>query len=267
MKYKISEVAKMLGITSEAIRYYEEQNIIKPSKSDSSGYRSYSVWDIHALLHARAYRQYGYSLSETADLINNCAIEEIISNLEKKTTDIEREVAYTKKLLKSIKQMQIIIADTNNQLGKYSIEKRPAMYRLENEDQYVMISDPKIKKVSSLWVKHTPFVFTSARWTKEDYEQGNSKHYFGLCVEEQFADFLPEDKPAYISYVPEQPCLYTAIESRPSIALTPQRLTPAVEYMKSQGMTLSGDIISRVVNYRKATDEYVNCHQVWLPFD
>ncbi|ABA89422.1 helix-turn-helix transcriptional regulator, MerR family [Syntrophotalea carbinolica DSM 2380] len=267
MKYKISEVAKMLGITPEAIRYYEQQNIIKPSKSDSSGYRSYSVWDMHALLHARSYRQYGFTLSETADLINNCDLEDIIGKLQDKTTELEKEAAYALSLVKSIHHMQEIMADAETFIGKYRIEQRPAMYRLDNEDQYVLIKDPQIKKETCRWIEHVPFVFTSARWTKEEYEQGGKKHYFGLCIEEEFADFLPDDLPPYITYLPSRSCVYTVIQSCPSKRLTPQRLQPAIAYMREQGMSLTGDIISRVVNYRKTTDEYVNYHQVWLPFE
>ncbi|ABA89421.1 helix-turn-helix transcriptional regulator, MerR family [Syntrophotalea carbinolica DSM 2380] len=267
MKYKISEVSKMFGITSEAIRYYEEQHIIKPSKSDSSGYRNYNVWDIHALLQARAYRRYGYSLSETADLINNSEIGDIVDSLEEKTAQIEKEMIFYQHLLSSIKQMKQINADADASLDKFRIEQRPAMYRLENEGQYVLNADPQIKKVTRKWIEHVPFVFTSARWTREECEQKGSSHYFGLCIEEQYADFLPEEKPAYISYIPSQPCVYTVIQSRPSIALTPQRLSPAIEYMHSQGMQLTGDVISRVVNYRKGAKEYVNYHQIWLPFE
>lgn len=267
MKYKISEVSKMFGITSEAIRYYEGQDIIKPLKSDSSGYRNYNVWDIHALLQARAYRRYGYTLSETAQLINNSEIGDIVSSLEEKTEEIEKNLSFYTNLLQSIKQMKEINADADEYLGQFRVAQRPAMYRLENEGQYVLNSDPHIKKVTRTWIEHVPFVFTSARWTKEEYEKGGPNHYFGLCVEEQYADFLPEEKYPYISYIPSRPCVYTVIKSRPSITLTPQRLSPAIEYMQSEGLQLSGDVISRVVNYRKATTEYVNYHQIWLPFD
>lgn len=49
IKYRISDVAKLLGITTEAIRYYEDQGIITPTKSEKSGYRYYCVWDLHAI--------------------------------------------------------------------------------------------------------------------------------------------------------------------------------------------------------------------------
>jgi len=267
MKYRIGDVAKMLGITPEAVRYYEEQKIIKPTKSDNSGYRHYSVWDIHALFQARTYRQYGYSLCETAELINTYEINDIINTLSKKADDIDNTILWNIALFKSIGQMKDIITDVIASLGKYRIEQRPAMYRLENEGDYKLNSDPYLKEITRIWIEKSPFVFSSARFSKEEYERGGREHHFGLCVEEEHADFLPEEKPSCISYIPSRLCVYTAIQSRSSMILSPQRLIPAIEYMHSQGLQLSGDVFSRAVMDRKASDTYVNYHQLWLPFE
>ncbi len=70
MKYKINEVAKLLNISDEAIRYYESKGIIDPERSETSGYRLYSGWEIHMLIRARSYRKLGFTLSETAKLLN-----------------------------------------------------------------------------------------------------------------------------------------------------------------------------------------------------
>ena len=45
--YTIGELAKILGITAETIRYYERKNIIQPLHNEESGYRYYTAWDLH----------------------------------------------------------------------------------------------------------------------------------------------------------------------------------------------------------------------------
>ena len=42
MKYRFSEVAKLLDLSSEAIRYYESKGIIQPER-DETGYRIYKM--------------------------------------------------------------------------------------------------------------------------------------------------------------------------------------------------------------------------------
>ena len=60
MAYKIGEVAKLLGISSETVRYYEREGVIQSHKIDQgSGYRYYEALDINALMRVRMYRNYG----------------------------------------------------------------------------------------------------------------------------------------------------------------------------------------------------------------
>lgn len=69
-KYSIGKMAKLLDISSEAIRYYENKGIILPLRDENSGYRYYNTWDLHMLLYARYCQSYGFSLDEVADLFH-----------------------------------------------------------------------------------------------------------------------------------------------------------------------------------------------------
>lgn len=62
-KYSIGTMAKLMGISAEAIRYYESRNIISPVRDPETGYRYYNTWDFHMLLRARHYQNYGFSRS------------------------------------------------------------------------------------------------------------------------------------------------------------------------------------------------------------
>ena len=53
----ISDVAKKTGLTSKAIRFYEEKGLVTPPLRSENGYRSYSQ------------RQVGFNLEECRELI------------------------------------------------------------------------------------------------------------------------------------------------------------------------------------------------------
>ena len=55
MKFGITDVAKMLGLTTSAIHYFEKQNRIRVDK-DKNGHRYYNVVDVFRLLSYRKYR-------------------------------------------------------------------------------------------------------------------------------------------------------------------------------------------------------------------
>lgn len=267
MKYRIGDVARLLGITSEAIRYYEEHGIISPTKSESSGYRYYDVWDIHVLIRARAYRQFGYSLAEAAELINHYDVLDIVSALSEKEADIEREIVRNLNLLKHIRQMQGIITDADTNLGKYRIEYRPAMYRLDAQDGYELHSDSNNRTLYHSWIDKVPFVFPSALFQKSTFEKGDNTFSFGLGIDEEYADLLDIKQSDDVAFFPPCLCVYTTLKSSSDIVLSPQKLTPIIQYIHSQGMKLCDDVVSRVVLMNKKGDEYFSWHQLWLPIE
>ena len=81
--YTIGELAKILGITAETIRYYERKEIIAPIHDQESGYRYYTTWDLHMLIRARCYLGFGLSIEETAGILQSKSLEEIDELLEK----------------------------------------------------------------------------------------------------------------------------------------------------------------------------------------
>ena len=69
--YTIGELAKILGITAETIRYYERKGIIAPIHDQETGYRYYTTWDLHMLIRARCYLGFGLSIEETAGILQS----------------------------------------------------------------------------------------------------------------------------------------------------------------------------------------------------
>ena len=63
-KYSIGTMAHLMGISAEALRYYESKNIVSPIRDPETGYRYFNTWDFHMLLRARHYQNYGFSLEE-----------------------------------------------------------------------------------------------------------------------------------------------------------------------------------------------------------
>lgn len=64
----INEIAKELNITKRAMKYYEEQGLLKVAK-DSNGYRNYSEQDVEMLRIISVYRKLGISISDIKKLL------------------------------------------------------------------------------------------------------------------------------------------------------------------------------------------------------
>lgn len=65
---KINEVEHQTGIAKNNIRFYEDQGLLKPSRS-SNGYRDYSSDDIEALRQIKLLRKLDIPLEEIKRLL------------------------------------------------------------------------------------------------------------------------------------------------------------------------------------------------------
>ncbi|MBP2196779.1 MULTISPECIES: Cu(I)-responsive transcriptional regulator [Pantoea] len=65
----ISDVAKKTGLTSKAIRFYEEKGVVTPPLRSENGYRSYNPHHIDELNLLRQARQVGFTLEECRELV------------------------------------------------------------------------------------------------------------------------------------------------------------------------------------------------------
>lgn len=65
----ISDVAKKTGLTSKAIRFYEEKGLVTAPMRSDNGYRSYAPRHIEELTLLRQARQVGFTLDECQELV------------------------------------------------------------------------------------------------------------------------------------------------------------------------------------------------------
>ena len=62
--YTTGEIAKMAGVTTRTIRYYDNKGILSPSSHNSSGHRLYTELDFTKLKRILALKYLGLSLEE-----------------------------------------------------------------------------------------------------------------------------------------------------------------------------------------------------------
>ncbi|SDT72228.1 MerR family transcriptional regulator [Jiangella sp. DSM 45060] len=65
---RIGELARRTGVTERALRYYGEQNLLRPARLPS-GYRDYAPSDVEAVRHVRSLLAAGLPSHLIADLL------------------------------------------------------------------------------------------------------------------------------------------------------------------------------------------------------
>jgi DNA-binding transcriptional MerR regulator len=85
---RIQEVAAQIGSTSRAVRYWEEQGLLRPAARSDGDYRLYDATDVERLRFIKALRDdAGFSLAEIAQLLEDEAARERGHDAYHATTD------------------------------------------------------------------------------------------------------------------------------------------------------------------------------------
>lgn len=88
----INEIAKELNMTKRAIKYYEEQGLLKVAK-DTNGYRNYSEQDVEILRMISVYRKLGIGISDIKKLLEGEDKEILLEILENKEKELKERTA------------------------------------------------------------------------------------------------------------------------------------------------------------------------------
>lgn len=68
--YQIGQTSQITKISTRMLRYYDTENILKPSLIQPNGYRFYSDSDIEMIMQIKQLRRYHFSYAEIKDLVS-----------------------------------------------------------------------------------------------------------------------------------------------------------------------------------------------------
>lgn len=77
MEYTVNRLAKLAGISSRTLRYYDEIGLLKPTRISSSGYRIYGKEEVDRLQLILFYKELGLELDTIMKIINMPNFDEL----------------------------------------------------------------------------------------------------------------------------------------------------------------------------------------------
>ncbi|QGU95960.1 MerR family transcriptional regulator [Clostridium bovifaecis] len=106
MEYTVQKLAKLAGVSTRTLRYYDEIGILKPARINSSGYRIYGEMEVNRLQQILFYRELGVSLDKIKDIVTSPSFD------GSKALREHRE-----KLLEKREQLDILIANVDKTIA------------------------------------------------------------------------------------------------------------------------------------------------------
>lgn len=163
MEYTIKKLAEIAKVSTRTLRYYDEINLLKPKRINSSGYRIYGEDEVNLLQEIMIYKTMEISLSD---------IEKIISDKNYNTSDVLNN--HLKNLILKRKELDEII-DTVDK----TIKNRNGELEMNDKDKFKDFKKEKIEENEKLYGKEI-----RKKYGDEDIDKSNEK--FNNLSEEDF---------------------------------------------------------------------------------
>lgn len=106
MEYTVQRLAKLAGVSTRTLRYYDEIDLLKPARINSSGYRIYGGEEVDILQQILFYRELGVELKDIKEIITNPAFDRIGALKD-----------HQEKLLAKRAQLDVLIANVNKTIA------------------------------------------------------------------------------------------------------------------------------------------------------
>jgi len=137
MEYTINKLAKLAGLSTRTLRWYDECGLLKPERIRENGYRIYGQAEVDRLQQILFYRELGVALSEIGRILESedfdiqRALEAHVQALYLKKEQLERLIANAEKSIQTMRGettmsdhekfagfKQKLIADNEKQYGE-----------------------------------------------------------------------------------------------------------------------------------------------------
>lgn len=143
MEYTIQKLGRLAGISTRTLRYYDEIGILKPARTNSSGYRIYGQREVDLLQQILFYRELGLSLEAIRSIVTDPgfdgprALKEHRNQLLDKRMQLDALIANVEKTIAS-QEGRILMSDQEKFQGfkKQMIEENEQKYGREIREKY-----------------------------------------------------------------------------------------------------------------------------------
>ncbi|WP_326974980.1 MerR family transcriptional regulator [Caproicibacter sp. BJN0012] len=109
MEYTINQLAKLAGVSTRTLRYYDQCGLLPPKAVRSNGYRIYGETEVNRLQQILFYRELGVELSEIERILAEkdfdglSALQNHLAALREKRTRLDRLIGNVQKSISAMK--------------------------------------------------------------------------------------------------------------------------------------------------------------------
>lgn len=208
IKYRVGNISKFLGVTTESLRHYQKLSILEPKKDDKSTYKYFDSISVGRLLAMRKMRTAGYSLAAISESMKEFSIKEYYDSFFANTEKAKQRLEYQKLLIERMENHLLFAQQVFHEDFTFKIEKSPEYYCFDYlmGNKLILGEEPLLEQFAR-WSEYMLFVLNYSPCTFESLDKGAGDVKIGLAAEEKFVNFFNLDTSGLVYKRQSQLCL------------------------------------------------------------
>lgn len=264
-KYLIGDVANMVGLSRDTLRYYEKRGILSSQKAEN-GYRYYTDQDIMRLSHILYERKMNIGLNDIETLHTKSDSLKLLNQMAQNRIDEEmREIRTHQQTIARLNLTRKDCENIHNRLDRVELNDFPSAYVIVPQTSY-KTSIPEWLDYS----QHYPgldmmYTFDEYSWELEDGRLSTDYKNTQLVLLKdlkEYVDYDIDERTAPMT--PSMLCVST-ICSSPARTPSADQILPMIEWAQSQGMILSHQLYSTFLTYTFQRGDHNWFLQIYIP--
>lgn len=275
MKYTTNDLSKILDVSTNTIRRFEEKGYLRAERDDQNNYRQFNNSDVEKLMYVGKYRKIGFAHEDITKLLQG-DIDNVFSLLTKKKEELDYQIARYQAISHMMKD-DIILIKNMRKYGNNFIERNcsPVCYILFMKKGEVCLENQREQELRGFMSSCPEFEYVYL-FEKSDveknqciYSEGVAAHH--ICIQKYRVDITPlmesyESRPCILRFV-RLPLDITKKETNEEKVRNEQMQTLLFgglhEYMEEHDYILAGDALGVKIGFSKEENrewQYVLMH-------
>lgn len=268
MKYKISEVAAMMGISAQTLRFYEQYGLRQPTRDTENNYRNYSDPNVDILMSLRKLRNCGCTVRRCVDVLNCPMGGDLTSMLDKRKRELTREIEQREMLVQALQSM----IDDIDDIARFKTQTRrcmsPEMYGsvfITGKREDIGIDD---LRAMGKWTKWMPLIRWMSMFEPEDFDLDDAYPRMGYAMHGDVRERIGLSKDKRLFPMPSRSCLLAGVtwdSSRKGLFSALKRVY--VQEFAQKNRRVAGTVFGVTVWNGINNGEQTSCGKFYFPLE
>ena len=242
-KYKVSSLAKEMGVSADLLKLYEEHGLLEPHRDPQSRYRYYDIYDGGRVVSSMTLRNMGFSVRQTGSLLSSASLAELRTALEKRIHGLREELARMERLIPAAEEYAALLEGVSAPSVPTPCT-RPGYYFLAQSAQEEFHQTERQKALARRLLEELPYSERLLVIDQSSFTEGQEFRFqWGLAIREDRSEGWPVEE---MHYFPPRPCLRLPEAHSAACLVGREAFAPLARFLSENSIILEDDILCQV---------------------